>query len=76
MVDVVTEFANEGALSEFLYANDFFLMSATFKGLMDKFFKRKESFESKDLKVDLEETMVMVSGGISKRGMSKSKVDP
>ena len=33
VVDVVTEFANEGALSELLYADDLVLMSETIKGL-------------------------------------------
>ena len=34
------------------------------------------AFESKGLKVNLEKTKVMVCGGITKDGMSKSKVDP
>ena len=42
---------------------------------MNKFFKWKEAFEIKGLKVNLGKTMVMVSGGITKHGMSKSKVD-
>ena len=33
MVDVVTEFAREGALSELLYADGLVLMSETFEGL-------------------------------------------
>ena len=37
VVDVVTEFASEGALSELLYANDLILMSETIEGLMNKF---------------------------------------
>ena len=36
--------------------------------------KWKEAFESKDLKVNLGKTKVMVSSGITKDGMSKSKV--
>ena len=37
VVDVVTEFAREGALSELLYADDLVLMSETIEGLRDKF---------------------------------------
>ena len=33
VVDVVTEFVREGALSELLYADDLFLMSETIEGL-------------------------------------------
>ena len=39
VVDVVAEFASEGALSELLYADDLFLMSDTIKVLCNKFFK-------------------------------------
>ena len=52
------------------------MMSETIEGLRDKFLKRKESFESKCLKVNIKKTKVMVSGGITKDGLSKSKVDP
>ena len=47
VVDVVTEFAREGVLSELLYADDLVLMSETIKGLRNKFLKWKEAFESK-----------------------------
>ena len=46
VVDVVTESAREGGLSELLYANDLVLISETIEGLMNKFFKWKEAFES------------------------------
>ena len=46
MVDAVTEFAIEGVLSEFLYADDLVLMSETIEGL------RKKFFENKDFKVN------------------------
>ena len=39
VVDVVTEFARDGALSELLLANDLVLMRETIEGLRDKFFK-------------------------------------
>ena len=59
-----------------LYADDLVLMSETIEGLRNKFLKWKEAFESKGLKVNLRKTKVMVSGGITKDGMSKSKVEP
>ena len=52
------------------------MMRETIEGLRNKFLKWKEAFESKGLKVNLEKTKVMVCGGITKNGMSKSKVDP
>ena len=44
--------------------------------MMDQGIKWKEAFESKILKDKLRKTKVMDSGGITKDGMSKSKVDP
>ena len=66
VVDVVTEFAREGALSELLYADVLVLMSETIEGLWNKFLKWKEAFESKGLKVNLGKTKVMVCDGITK----------
>ena len=51
-------------------------MSKTLEGLRDKFLKWKEDFENKDLKVNLGNTKVMVCGGITKDGLSKSNADP
>ena len=42
--DVVTEFAREVALSELLFIGDLVLMSETFNGIMNKFFKWTDSF--------------------------------
>ena len=39
VVNVVTEFAREGALSELLYADDLIMMSETIEGLRNKFLK-------------------------------------
>ena len=50
VVDVVTEFAREGMLSELLYAVDLVMMSETIEGLRNKFSKWKEYYESKGLK--------------------------
>ena len=40
------------------------------------FLKWKEAFESNGLKVNLENTKLMVSSGITQDGFSKCKVDP
>ena len=45
-------------------------------GLRNKFLKWMEDFKSKGVKVNLEKTKVMVSGGITKDGLSKGIVDP
>ena len=44
--------------------------------IRSKFLKFKEAFESNGFKVNLGKTKVMVSGNITKEGMSKSNVDP
>ena len=41
VIDVVTEFAREGALGELLYADDLVLMSETIEGLGNKFLEWK-----------------------------------
>ena len=56
VVDVVTEFAREGALSELLYAVDLVLISETIEGFRERFLKLKEAFENKGLKVNLGKT--------------------
>ena len=72
----MTHFVREGALSELLYADGLVLMSETIAGHRNTLLKWKVSFERKCLKVNLGKTLVMVSSGITKDGMSKSKVDP
>ena len=76
VIDAVTEFAREGALSELLYADDLDVMSETIKGLRNKFLKWNEAIKSKGLKVNLGKTKLMVSGSITKDDMSKNKVTP
>ena len=49
VVDVVTEFAREGALIELLYTDDLVLMSETIEGFWDKLLKWKDAFKSKSL---------------------------
>ena len=60
VVDVVTEFAREGALSELLYADDIVLISVTIEGLRNKFSKLTEAFDSKGLKVNFSKTRLLV----------------
>ena len=66
----------ESVLSELLDADVLVLMSETIKRLRNKFIKWREAFESKGLKINLGKTKVMVCGGITQNGLSKSKVDP
>ena len=75
VIDMVTESARNGLMSaEMLYADDLVLMSETMEGLRVKFWKWKEAFESKGLKVNLGKTKVVVSGAEGE--VSVSKVDP
>ena len=62
VVDVVTENVRSGSMSEMMYADDLVLTSETMEGLREKFWKWKEAFESKGLKVNLGKTKVLVSG--------------
>ena len=54
--------------------NDLILTSKTVEELMENFWKWKEAFESKGLKVNLRKTKVVVSGAQGE--VSVSKVDP
>ena len=73
-VDVITESVRNGLMSEILYADDSVLTSETMEGLREKFWKWKEAFKSKGLKVNLGKTKVVVSG--SEGEMTLSKIDP
>ena len=74
VVDVVTESVRNSLMSELLYTDDLVLTSETMEGLREKFWKWKEAFESKGLKVNLGKMKVVVSG--AKGEMSVSKLDP
>ena len=74
VVDVITESVRNGLMSEMLYADDLVLRSETMEGLREKFWKWKEAFENKGLKVNLGKTKVAVSGAEGE--VSVSKVDP
>ena len=58
VMDVVTELAKEGVLSELLYTVYLVLIDKTIEGLSNKFRELKEAFENKDLKVNLGKTNV------------------
>ena len=74
VVDVVTENVRNGLMSEMFFADDLVLTSETIEGLRENFWKWKEAFESKGLKVNLGKTKVVVSGAEGE--VSGSKVDP
>ena len=74
VVDMITESVRNGLMSEMLYADDLVLASETMEGLREKFWKWKEAFESKGLKVNLGKTKVVVSGAEGE--VTMSKVDP
>ena len=76
VVDAVTEFVRDSALRDLLHADDLVLMSETIEGRMNKFLIWNEACDSNGLKVIFGKTMAMISCGITKDGMSKSKVEP
>ena len=71
---VVTKNVRNGLMSEMLYTDNLVLMSEALEGLREKFWKWKEAFESKGLKVNLGMIKMIVSGVEGE--VSVSKVDP
>ena len=67
VVDVVTELARDGVLSELLYADILILMRERDEGLRNKCVSWK-AFESKSLKVNLGKASVMVGCSITNDG--------
>ena len=55
VVDLVTENVRNGLMREMLYMDNLALTSETMEGLREKFWKWKEAFESKGLKVNIGE---------------------
>ena len=74
VVDVVMESVRSGSMSEMLDMNDLVLMSQTMEGVGEKFWKWKEAFKSKGLKVNLGKTKVLVS--VAEGEVTVSKIDP
>ena len=64
----------EDVLSELLYADVLVVITETIEGLRRKFLKWK-AFERKGLEVNLGISKMIVNGGITKDGLSKSKFD-
>ena len=71
---MITESVRNGLMSEMLYADDLVLTSEMMEGLREKFWKWKEAFESRGLKVNLGKTKVVVSGAEGE--VTVSKIDP
>ena len=63
---VVTEFVCEVTLFELLYTDDIVMMSETIEGLRNKFLRWKEAFVGNGFKINLVNTKVMDSCGITK----------
>ena len=74
VVDMITESMRNGLMSEMLYADDLVLTSKTMEGLRETFWKWKEAFESRGLKVNLRKTKVVVSGAEGE--VTVSRIDP
>ena len=63
IVDVVTKGAREGLMTEIVvYADDLVLTKETIENLWEKFWKWKEAFQIKGMKINLGKTKMMVSG--------------
>jgi len=73
VLDVISENVKEGLMYEILYADDLVLISENMDDLKEKFYKWKEAFETKGLKVNLRKTKVIMSGIEGK--ITKSKID-
>ena len=74
VVDAVTHRVMDGSTNEILYAVDLVLVGETMKDLRDKFWRWKEAFEGKVMRVNLNKTKMMVSGLEEK--VTTSKIDP
>ena len=74
VVDVITESVRNGLTSELLYVDDLVLTKEMMERLREKFWKTKEAFKNKGLKVNLGKTKVAVSGAEGE--VSVNKVDP
>ena len=62
VVDMITESVRNGLMSEMSVAHDLVLTSEMMEGLREKFSKWKEALESKEPKVNLGKTKVVMSG--------------
>ena len=74
VVDAVTEQARKGLFVEILCVDDLVLMSKNWEDLRERFQKWRGALESKEMKVNIRKTKMMVSGGEGE--IVCSKVDP
>ena len=74
VIDEVTENARKGWMKEILYADDLVLMGETIEELGENFDERREAFESKEMRVNLGKTKLMVSW--MEEETFDSKIDP
>ena len=72
VLDVLSELAEDGVLSELLYAGELVLMSETIEGFGNKFRKIKGGF-LENLKLNPGKTKVMFSGALQRMACLKLK---
>ena len=73
-VDVDAEFIRKSVLSNLLYAGGLVLMHETIEGLGNQFIEWKEAFGNKGLRVNFGKTKVTAHLGVTKDGLSESKL--
>ena len=74
MVDTVTERVRDGSINEILYTDDLVLVREIMKDLRDRFWRWKEAFEGKGMRVNFNKTIMMVRGLEGK--VTARKIDP
>ena len=74
VINILSENGRKGALYELLYAADLVLMAETMEELESQIIRWKATFEGKGLKVNLDKTKVMESGGGGR--VVLAKIDP
>ena len=74
VVDVVTEFFREGALSELLYADDLVLMSDTIEGLRNKFLNARIHLKARSRKRTFEKPRCSSSAALQRMTCLKVKL--
>ena len=73
VVDVVTEFASEGVLSELMHADNIVLTCVTTEGLRNIFLKWKEAHENERLKANLWKTKITSAAALQRMACLKLK---
>ena len=73
-IDETTENARKGWMKQILYADDLVQLGETMEELRENFDEWKEAFESKEMRVNLGKTKLMMSE--MEKETFKSKIDP